>query len=132
MDRLRFHSWWLTVGWGLVLGVVYSSLTPNPVDVSPLVLGDKLAHFGAYLVLMLWFAQLYARRRHRIIAGWLVLLGVVLEVVQGGLGYRTFDLADMLANALGVVAAWWLAATPLGHGLRRGEARWLARGGRLR
>ena len=125
MERLRFHCWWLTVGWLLVLGVVYSSLTPNPVDVSPLVLGDKLAHFGAYLVLMLWFAQLYARRRHRIIAGWLVLLGVVLEVVQGGLGYRTFDLADMLANTLGVVTAWWLAATSLGHWLRRCEARWL-------
>ena len=33
-------------------------------------------------------------------------MGVGLEFVQGGLGYRSFETADMLANALGVLVGW--------------------------
>ena len=33
-------------------------------------------------------------------------MGIALEFVQGALGYRSFELADMAANTLGVAAGW--------------------------
>ena len=36
-------------------------------------------------------------------------MGIGLEFVQGALGYRTFDLFDMLANSLGVLIGWAVA-----------------------
>ena len=42
-------------------------------------------------------------------------MGVGLEFVQGALGHRSFELADMAANALGVLAGWGAA-----HFLRLG------------
>jgi hypothetical protein len=33
-------------------------------------------------------------------------MGVALEFVQRGLGYRTYDELDMLANAVGVLVGW--------------------------
>ena len=35
-------------------------------------------------------------------------MGVALEFVQGWGGYRLFDIADMVANTLGVLLGWWL------------------------
>lgn len=68
---------------------------------------DKIGHFASYAVLMSWFCQLY-RRRIFYAAGF-ILMGVALEFVQGQLGYRSYEEADMLANALGVLLGWGVA-----------------------
>jgi hypothetical protein len=36
-------------------------------------------------------------------------LGIALEFVQRGLGYRSFEIADMVADAVGVAAGYGLA-----------------------
>jgi VanZ family protein len=93
----------LGLGWGWAAAIVWLSLTPSPlrVDVD---YGDKLGHFGAYGLLMFWFALLYPSwpLRARYMIGFIV-MGVVLEFVQGLLGHRVFDVVDMLANATGVL-----------------------------
>jgi VanZ family protein len=92
----------LGLGWGWAAAIVWLSLTPSPpqVDVD---YGDKLGHFGAYGLLMFWFALLYPSWtvRARYLIGFIV-MGVGLEFLQGMLG-RVFDVQDMLANATGVL-----------------------------
>ena len=56
---------------------------------------------------MFWFCQLYQARPARIGYGLgFIAMGIGLEFVQGALGYRTYDLADMYANSLGVLLGW--------------------------
>jgi len=65
---------------------------------------------------MWWFCLLYARRASRI--GYALLwiaMGIGLEFAQGQLGYRTYEVYDMYANALGVLIGWAFAfAIPAG------------------
>ena len=99
----------LGLGWGWAATIVWLSLTPSPpqVDVQ---FGDKLGHFGAYGLLMLWFSLLYSGLRPR--AGYAVgfiAMGIGLEILQGHLGYRTYDVIDMAANTIGVLLGWGAA-----------------------
>lgn len=89
------------------------SLTSEPLKMR-VEYGDKLGHFLAYMTLMVWFGQLYVRRIQLIfLAVLFVVLGVGLEVLQGLGGHRFFELADMVANSLGVIVGWWLTVTLL-------------------
>ena len=96
----------LAAGWAWAAAIVWLSLTPAPprVDFEH---SDKLGHFGAYGLLMFWFCQLYDARPTRIGYGLgFVAMGIGLEIVQGELGYRTYDVFDMIANSLGVLLGW--------------------------
>lgn len=114
LHKLRWS--WLMLGWVWVATIIYLSLMqhpPEPVHFSNI---DKLEHALAYSLLMLWFCQIYKKRASRLLlAVLLVALGVILEYLQGMTGYRTFDYADMLANASGVVVGWAWARTGLGR-----------------
>ena len=108
-SAIRHRRLWLSLGWALVLCVVFLSLTPAPVQV-PVTGGDKLGHLLAYGSMMIWFSNLHANLRSRVLlAIGFAAMGVALEFVQGWTGYRTFDIADMAANAAGVLAGWALA-----------------------
>jgi VanZ family protein len=105
-DRLRLHTLWLWIGWALVLFVVYLSLTPEPISI-PVEQGDKIGHLVAYAVLMLWYAQLYSSANGRLmLAGAFVALGIGLEFAQLFTDTRTFEIADMLADGVGVAIGW--------------------------
>ena len=100
----------VAAGWGWAAAIVWLSLVPEQpmLDVEQ---GDKAGHLAAYGLLMFWFAQLYPGKKAGIAyAAGFVALGVGLEFLQGGTGYRTFDLLDILANALGVALGWTLGA----------------------
>jgi VanZ family protein len=104
---------WRAVGFGLVMLVIWLSLTPHPVHI-PVANGDKLGHFAAFATLMFWFAQLETGHRARVAyAIGFVALGVALEFAQRLTGYRVFDVADMVANAIGVLLGW-VSAPPRG------------------
>ena len=111
--RLRFRSVWVSMGWMIALVIVFLSLTPRPIPL-PGEQGDKLGHALAYAVLMLWFAQVYLYGRQRVaVAALCVALGIALEFAQLLTETRTFSVADMGADALGV-GLGWLAAPPRG------------------
>ena len=104
---------WRAIGFGLVAIVIWLSLMPHPIQI-PVEQGDKLGHFGAYATLMFWFAQLDTRHRKRLAyAIGFVALGVALEFAQRLTDYRTFEVADMGANTVGVLLGW-IASPPRG------------------
>src|SRR5256885_1505193 len=117
----RYRRIWFLLGWGMVVAVVVLSLIPLEVD-----LGhgrDKLAHLAAYSGLSFWFGMLIeGRGRELRIAAAFALLGVALEFLQGLTDYRTFEIADMVANATGAALGWGLAQTPL-----KGVLGWMER-----
>jgi VanZ family protein len=87
----------------MVAAIFWLSLTPSlpQIDVTA---GDKLGHFVAYGTLMLWFCSLYRNGRTRLLYGAaFIAMGVGLEVLQGMLGYRTYEVIDMIANTIGVL-----------------------------
>jgi len=105
---LRKIWWW--VGALGVAAVIYLSLTPSPPEIDLGRYSDKWEHFAAYATLMLWFCQIRRSWRQRLLllalfAG----LGVGLEFVQRAGGVRSFEIADMEASVLGVLAGWLLA-----------------------
>lgn len=105
----RLRILWLVLGWGWVAAIVWLSLTRSPptIDIEQ---GDKLGHFLAYGILMFWFCQLYPTTRARLgYALGFAALGVALEFAQRALGYRSYELFDMAANALGVTLGWTAA-----------------------
>jgi len=108
--KLKKISLWF--GYLLVVFLVYVCLTPDPPDTPSVAFGDKIAHFSSYALLFLWFAQIYQRPFQTKVAIYLVLLGIGIEVAQGFTAYRVFEYADMLANSVGVIIGWVIAATP--------------------
>ena len=112
INGLKFFPSWRTLGYGLILLVIYLSLTPAPLNI-PIENGDKLGHGMAYATLMVWFAWLYPD----ILTQWIcamgfVALGVGLEFAQDLTDYRTFELADMAADTMGVALGWTTALLP--------------------
>ncbi len=108
--RLTHFGVWLLIGWLLVGLVVFLSLGPPP---TRLVLPglDKLEHFIAYFVLMMWFGALYQGWKRLVYALGLIAMGTTLEWIQGATALRIPEAMDMLANMLGVLAGFALAHT---------------------
>jgi len=102
----------VAAGWAWAAAIVWLSLTPSPPEVD-IAQSDKLGHLVAYGLLMFWFSQLYIQKRARIAyAVGFIAMGVGLEFLQGALGYRTYEVFDMYANALGVAlggALGWIS-----------------------
>jgi VanZ family protein len=99
----------VALGWLLAGVIVWLSLIPAPpkIDVAQ---ADKIEHLLAYGSLMFWFCQLYPRAAVRLAYAVLwIAMGVAIEYLQRWMGYRTFDVADMLANAIGVLIGWMLS-----------------------
>lgn len=120
MLPLRFRWVWMALGWALVAGVVLGSLLPGGALPS-FAAEDKLLHAASYCLLMIWFAGLYERRRHVLIALGVLALGVVLDVLQGTVSSRSFEWLDIAANGAGVVLGLVLSLWVLGGWCQRVE-----------
>ncbi len=116
VKRLRFTGIWTLLGLLLVGTVVYVSLAPfSPSRCLAFPESDKAVHFAAYAAMMFWFAQVFPLKPISfLIASGLILLGILLEILQGRSGYRTFEYADMAANALGVRLGLLMSRTKIG------------------
>lgn len=126
MLTLRYPWVWMLLGWLLVAGVVVGSLMPAA-PLRSLPFSDDIQHAFSYGVLMVWFAGLYARNRHAWIALVVLTLGVALEIIQSQLSYRTFDPADLAANAGGVLVGFGLSFWFLAGWCQRLEHRLMSR-----
>ena len=117
--RLRFYPVWLSLGLLMVALIIYLSLAPlKPIKVVEFPFRDKVAHFVAYFATTFWLGQIFRKRStSSAIALALTALGVILEFIQGTTDYRTIDVLDMAANAVGVAAGLFLAWTRLGNTL---------------
>lgn len=118
MKNLQFIKLWLIIGWIMTGIVVYLSLFPSPSDMPGFYGSDKLAHFFVYALLMFWFGLCYEPGiRYLLTGAGLILLGIILERIQGMTGYREMSMYDMFANGLGVCFGWILSGTRLSSAL---------------
>jgi glycopeptide antibiotics resistance protein len=59
---------------------------------------------------MFWFGHLYRRTPTRALyAVGFIAMGIAIEFIQGASGFRHYEVADMAANALGVLFGWGVA-----------------------
>ena len=117
---------WLALGFVLVAAVIVSSLVPTGPPM-PMPGFDKLEHASAYLVLMVWFAGLNARRAWVWVSVALLAMGIAIEFAQGAMHtQRTAEARDVLANAAGIGLGAVLAAGGAAAWPYKVEA-WLAR-----
>ena len=124
MHPLRFSKLWVTLGWLLVAAVIFLSLWPKPPQPLEFEQSDKLAHCIAYLVLMLWFANIYPQRpQHLRLCAIFFVMGIGLELLQAFSTYRTSSYGDIIANGFGVFLGFFLAKTHLAAFLTTLDAR---------
>ncbi len=123
--QLKYSKLWLALGALLIALIWYLSLTPEPPNTG-IENGDKIGHFLAYALLMGWFAQIYIQPKPRL---WLllgfILMGVLLEILQGMTEFRTYSYADMAANSSGVFIGLLLSQGPLARLLQQFEQRFV-------
>lgn len=112
MRALRFKPVWLLVSGLIIVAVMVVSLIPLPKGGA--MPNDKLLHLLTYLVLGLWFGALYTRERFAWVGIGLVGFGLLIECLQFTVSYRSFELADLLADIMGVAGGLLLTSTSLG------------------
>ncbi len=101
----RLAALWWTVGWVMVLFILYSTLAPAR-DVPDLHLWDKLEHATAFFGMTFWFGGLLARRHFWVLGLLMSALGAAIEVAQGAMGLgRDMDIHDWYADTCGVLIA---------------------------
>ena len=120
---LRHPRLWLVSGWILVILAIVASLLPSHELPKIGGVSDKLEHVVGYGVLALWFAGIYPKTRYPMIAIALLVMGIVIEGLQGAMNLgREADLADVYANSLGIVCGLTLALVWLGGWAQRIES----------
>ena len=117
--HLKLRPFWFAIGMALIGLVVYLSVTSSPIDTG---LGfpyeDKLYHAFADFVLMTWFGQIFHTTLQRNIVAFLfVMLGLGMEYIQSFDPNRMAEVADMTANAAGVLIGYMLTMTGLKNAL---------------
>ena len=116
--------WWVIGGLMLLMIAALSLLPIRGPDLG-LPQGDKWQHALAYLVLTLYFGQIVAagwRSRFVLVLG-LFGYGIAIELAQSFTPARQAELADLVANALGIALGLVLLASPLGQTLAAIDAR---------
>jgi len=111
---LRYRYLWLFGGLCLVGVVLYTTLMPAS-KLPVLLVNDKAAHGIAFMAMMIWFCGVFKMRFSPLLAIALVCLGILIELVQQQLTYRSAELADSLADFAGIGLGWALAAAGLQH-----------------
>jgi len=123
MLALRHPRVWLVSGWILIVGAIIASLVPSHDLPSLGGISDKTEHIVGYAALSLWFAGIYPRTRYPLIGVSLLVMGIVIEGVQGAMHVgRQADLTDVYANTIGIVCGLLLALVWLGGWAQRVEA----------
>lgn len=135
MLPLRYALRWQALSAALLLLVLAGTLMPAiwfwPDRVK--VLGwldnlDKWAHLLTFAFLAVWFTGLYSRRAYWRIAAGLVGFGVLIEVCQRAVGYRSAEWLDLGADVVGIMVGLAIGLAGAGGWSQRFEDRYLARG----
>ena len=120
---LRHPRLWLVSGWLLIIGAIIASLVPSHELPTFGGISDKTEHIVGYGVLSLWFAGIYPRTRYPMIGVALLVMGIVIEGLQGAMKVgRQADLHDVYANVVGIACGLTLALIWFGGWAQRLEA----------
>lgn len=115
---LKLKKIWFMFGWIMIFGICYFSLTPQIPNINPdWPNGDKLHHFLSYLIVTFWFMLISLPSSNTLILSAFFALGLIMEILQFFLPYRSFDFLDILANGGGCFLAFLLGNTRLAFSL---------------
>ncbi len=114
LSELQYRRWWLAGGFLLLIIILISSLMPLSGFDELLPYSDKVLHGLTFMILMLWFSGLVHARLYRRLFISLLIYGAVIEMLQSLTDYRTMELADLLADTIGLLLGWALAHNYLG------------------
>lgn len=109
MLPLRFPRTWLTIGLLIMALILTLALMPSGRMTTLTFLSDKAAHFLAFMLLMLWFCGVFRLPFTPLVAVGLLAFGILIELLQSRLPYRSAELADALFDLGGIGAGWLLA-----------------------
>lgn len=129
MLELRFAGAWRFASVMGLLLVLIATLVPSewlwPDDAAGLLeIGDKWLHGIAFMLLSIWFCGQYRRSSYwRIVAG-LVAFGVLIEICQRAVSYRSAEYLDLAADVTGIAAGLGVAMAGAGGWSLRFEG-WL-------
>lgn len=105
MLHLSESTWrWLarTAFFSAIVLISFLAFSSDPLDFK-MSMGDKITHALAFFVLAMVLDQAYAQLNMVWgIAFPLVVYGLVIEIVQGQLGYREMSMLDVGADSIGV------------------------------
>jgi VanZ family protein len=110
---LRLNNLWHAIAYLIILSIIVLSLIPHPEEITHFTFSDKIQHIMAYAVSMFWFGLCYRRDRLYKIGIILLILGIVIEVIQGQTGYRTMSFYDVVANVTGIAIGLMLSFSRL-------------------
>ncbi len=126
MLPLRHEKRWRLAGIALLLAVLFATIMPTlwlPIP-SRLPLADKWLHLLTFLFLSLWFTGQYSRKSYwRLVLG-LVAFGVLIELGQEMIPYRSAEWKDLVADIGGIGIGLAIAVAGLGGWSLRFE-QWL-------
>ena len=132
MLSLRYAGRWRAAGLMLLILVLAATLMPAVWFVSDrrefiswLTNIDKWLHGATFLFLAVWFSGQYERRAYWRIAIGLLLFGILIELCQRLVAYRTAEWYDLAADVAGIVIGLAIAAVGVGGWSLRAEG-WLA------
>jgi VanZ family protein len=121
MLPLRFAGRWRTASIILLVAVLAATMMPavwfwpdRPGFVSWIVHADKWLHGLTFVILAVWFAGQYQRRSYWRIGVGLVAFGVLIEVCQRTVTYRSSDWLDVAADVGGIAVGLSIALAGLG------------------
>ena len=89
---------------------------------------DKWAHLLTFAFLAVWFAGQYRRNAYWRIAAGLVGFGILIELCQRMVGYRSAEWLDLGADVAGVVVGLAIGLAGAGGWSQRFETWYIARG----
>ena len=84
---------------------------------------DKLLHGITFLALSIWFTGLYSKRAYWRVGLGLLAFGLLIEVCQRMVGYRTAEWWDVGADAAGIILGLVIGAAGIGGWCLRVEER---------
>ena len=117
MIELRYAWRWQVAGILLLVFVLVAALVPKmPFHelATQFKISDKVMHIVAFAVLAIWFSGQYERRSYWRIALGLLGFGVIIELVQATVSYRTSEWMDLGGDAIGITAGLIVAALGIG------------------
>ena len=135
MLSLRYALRWQAASAVLLLLVLASALMPaiwfwpDRVRVENwLAHLDKWAHLLTFAFLAVWFAGQYRRGAYWRIAVGLVGFGILIEICQRAVGYRSAEWLDLGADVIGIVIGLMIGLAGAGGWSQRLEQRYVTRG----
>jgi VanZ family protein len=134
MLELRYARFWRASSLVLLILVLAATLMPAAWFWSDKVTlagwaayFDKFVHFLIFLGLSIWFSGLFRKSSYWRVGIGLLAFGLLIEICQRAVGYRSAEWMDVAGDALGILAGLGLALLGLGNWCRHFETWWAGR-----